>query len=322
LASYTPNLDLLKKNPLTEGSDTFNITTMLNDNWDKIDSKIGNPAELWVWEKRTVNSEAIPAHTIETTKTDYVYQKKGGSANKYYEMTIIYGDSISVSSDGSVTINNANTTTQWPANLASYWSTYFVGKYIQITGTTYDTDTYFSTMNKNVLYIPSSVSDYDNPYTTFREITGVADVPADITVEYLSSPNPSAYPDSQTVGNVTITKLERIGEGLVRFEAGKYTGTGTYGSSNPITINFSFVPKVVFITSDDAGSGPAILFPSYGQGQSFGTGYGVAASFTYLLLVNVNGNAVSFYNSTANSTYGPGAQCNVLSKHYSYIAIG
>lgn len=38
MATYTPNMDLLKKNPATEGSDYFNIGTMLNDNWDKIDA--------------------------------------------------------------------------------------------------------------------------------------------------------------------------------------------------------------------------------------------------------------------------------------------
>lgn len=37
MASYTPNLNLLKKSPVTDGNDTFNVDTMLNDNWDKID---------------------------------------------------------------------------------------------------------------------------------------------------------------------------------------------------------------------------------------------------------------------------------------------
>lgn len=40
MSSNTPNLDLLKKNPLTDGNDTFNIKTMLNDNWDKIDEAV------------------------------------------------------------------------------------------------------------------------------------------------------------------------------------------------------------------------------------------------------------------------------------------
>lgn len=37
MASYTEKLNLLKKNPVTDGADTFNIETMMNENWDKID---------------------------------------------------------------------------------------------------------------------------------------------------------------------------------------------------------------------------------------------------------------------------------------------
>lgn len=40
MASNTPNLGLLKKDPVTDGNDTFNIKTMLNDNWDKIDEAV------------------------------------------------------------------------------------------------------------------------------------------------------------------------------------------------------------------------------------------------------------------------------------------
>ncbi|MNW42183.1 Phage tail fiber repeat protein [compost metagenome] len=45
MASNTPNLDLLKKDPATDGNDTFNIQTMLNDNWDKIDEAVGQVRE-------------------------------------------------------------------------------------------------------------------------------------------------------------------------------------------------------------------------------------------------------------------------------------
>ncbi|WP_400195109.1 hypothetical protein [Lysinibacillus telephonicus] len=41
MASYTPNLDLLKKDPIADAADTFNIKTMMNDNWDKIDGGFG-----------------------------------------------------------------------------------------------------------------------------------------------------------------------------------------------------------------------------------------------------------------------------------------
>lgn len=40
MASNTPNLNLYKKDPIIDGNDTFNIKTMLNDNWDKIDAEV------------------------------------------------------------------------------------------------------------------------------------------------------------------------------------------------------------------------------------------------------------------------------------------
>lgn len=45
MASNTPNLNLLKKDPVTDGNDTFNIQTMLNENWDKIDAAVGEVRE-------------------------------------------------------------------------------------------------------------------------------------------------------------------------------------------------------------------------------------------------------------------------------------
>ncbi|WP_445993913.1 phage tail protein [Paenibacillus medicaginis] len=42
MASDTEHLKLLKKDPLTDGNETFNIQTMLNDNWDKLDDAVGS----------------------------------------------------------------------------------------------------------------------------------------------------------------------------------------------------------------------------------------------------------------------------------------
>ena len=46
MASYTEHLELLKKDPVADGADTFNIQTMLNDNWDKIDDAVSKKADL------------------------------------------------------------------------------------------------------------------------------------------------------------------------------------------------------------------------------------------------------------------------------------
>ncbi len=40
MSTLTEFLKLLKKDPITDGHETFNIDTMLNDNWDKIDAAI------------------------------------------------------------------------------------------------------------------------------------------------------------------------------------------------------------------------------------------------------------------------------------------
>ena len=40
MSDYTINLNLLKKDPDNDGNDYFNIQTMLNDNWDKIDAGV------------------------------------------------------------------------------------------------------------------------------------------------------------------------------------------------------------------------------------------------------------------------------------------
>ena len=46
MASYTEHLELLKKDPVADGADTFNIQTMLNDNWEKIDAAVAGKADV------------------------------------------------------------------------------------------------------------------------------------------------------------------------------------------------------------------------------------------------------------------------------------
>lgn len=45
MPSQTPNLLLYKKDLQTDGQDTFNIQTMLNDNWDKLDTAVGGKVD-------------------------------------------------------------------------------------------------------------------------------------------------------------------------------------------------------------------------------------------------------------------------------------
>jgi len=76
LASNTPNLDLYKKDPVADASDTFNITTMLNENWDKLDA---------AWLARIINGRTITTMTLlasswgQNTKT-YSFESQYPSA--------------------------------------------------------------------------------------------------------------------------------------------------------------------------------------------------------------------------------------------------
>lgn len=57
MSSYTTNLNLLKKDPEVDGNDYFNIQTMLNDNWDKLDAG------------KKMQDDAIVAHEAENATT-------------------------------------------------------------------------------------------------------------------------------------------------------------------------------------------------------------------------------------------------------------
>lgn len=66
MASYTTNLNLLKKDPVADGSDTFNIQTMLNDNWDKIDAAM--TAAKSAEEYNTAGTYAVGSYCIHEGK--------------------------------------------------------------------------------------------------------------------------------------------------------------------------------------------------------------------------------------------------------------
>lgn len=46
MGSYTPNKGLYKADPIADAKETFNITKMLNDNWDKLDAETQSVNEL------------------------------------------------------------------------------------------------------------------------------------------------------------------------------------------------------------------------------------------------------------------------------------
>lgn len=139
MASNTENLDLLMKNPSTDGADTFNVQTMLNENWQKIDNNAGTVAQtlanilkpttppiiglpssatpddmfnvlahagdLHVWRKTVVTKEPIPevpgSYTLGSAAITNLARMTSNGYNGY-AANILVSKEIKANLDGSV----------------------------------------------------------------------------------------------------------------------------------------------------------------------------------------------------------------------------
>lgn len=231
---------------------------------------------------------------------------------------IKYADSVTVSDDGTVALSNESTFTVGSDGYTqSQIQAACAGKFIQYyrtsSGSTYPPDSIypFNSTPSAIVFVPSDVSivtkvydDYDcYAIDRYQPVTGYPAIPAGTTIEYLG----------------------KLGD-KVRVQVLSYVGTGTYGSSNPNSLTFDFVPKVIlfmyrFSNSFDPNSAMYARFVSV-----------AALKATYKKVwfaqINSNGNAgymkisedrktVSWYN-----TYGAFYQNNESGTTYVFLAIG
>lgn len=267
MASNTSNLGLLKKDPLTDGKDTFNIRTMLNDNWDKIDEfagktipisrggtgattaeqalanlggiALGAVGNLHVWERVQTYSEEVPAgYTLGPSKQIELIKGKNnsGSSISYRTITVSYSSSISVSENGdNITLNSPSTVNLRPDYPAE--GVVLRGKFIQVTQ--WDS-TYVDTVS-GVLFIQSDASfadDYPNSLgwhsltcSSAQVVTGTPAIPAGTTTDYLTSTDRNAYPDNVTDAQDAYYTLGDVVTGTFRINAVSNGTTIYYASS-------------------------------------------------------------------------------------------
>lgn len=60
MASNTENLNLYKKDPIADKDETFNIQTMMNDNWDRIDQFAGETSSHMAQKAEIIVTQGIP----------------------------------------------------------------------------------------------------------------------------------------------------------------------------------------------------------------------------------------------------------------------
>ena len=121
----------------------------------------------------------------------------------------------------------------------------------------------------------------------------------------------------------TAAALEALAQNLgvhgrnARIAFGSYTGTGTYGSANPNTLQFDFKPALVFIAIANWDGGihnPSLLMRPRAVGSSRPT----ADSYSQLT-VTWGDRSVAWYMNGKESPY---YQLNVGGQLYYYTAIG
>lgn len=215
--------------------------------------------------------------------------------------------SLTISENGNVAKLPLGLTTSNDLSSALQVKEIIGGKFIQLIGYNGRSDLPsttppFNSMPSSVVYIPSDVvvtipyrdststSDYGIYIDRYQPVTGYAAIPAGTTIEYLG----------------------KLGD-KARVQVLSYIGTGTYGSSNPNSLTFDFIPKLFWI------SGPGYAYYTdmlvfYGD-----TNRSEGNSDYYFTFNNISweGKKVSWYSESNTEL-----QANIAGEKYTIRAIG
>lgn len=265
LAAGTLPIDLNGINPegFQQLGDPFNKVTLLKDTTaallglpdtavpddalrllSRFQSGLGNE---YVWAKI---SEQIQNEYDENTSISLI----GFAGMSGRTVTFVYGDTYSVNDDGiHTTINQPNEITVNSNSPISIFDG-MKGKWWSYKD--------YSNENKDVCYMPASatvIRDMSSGYANYKTDEPMTyrsnfhNVTIRKIIGYVNSHSPDTYPPTIDDG-YDYESLGQLGD-KVRIATGSYKGTGTYGSSNPNSLTFRFVPKFVFIQLSDDGNG-------------------------------------------------------------------
>ena len=105
-------------------------------------------------------------------------------------------------------------------------------------------------------------------------------------------------------------------ENGVKIATGSYVGTGACGESNPNSLTFDFVPKLVFVFSDNDSGGQIIWTPGVPRVSS-----NIRNPYEYSVITSGSGNTFAWY-SDATDGLGPSKQLNLSGLTYRWAALG
>ena len=166
-----------------------------------------------------------------------------------------------------------------------------------------------STSNAFYVYTDGSVA--DQACSDSMWVRPVFTLPSTFIVE-----SPKRLTDVE--GNVIQVPSEQI-EGGTKIATGSYTGTGTYGSSNPCSLTFDFEPKFLMVYS----TSPSYLFTPHNGFWQHGFIWGWGINY---LKINTGGSSASITKDGKTCSWyasnNAEDQLNTSGVSYGYVAIG
>lgn len=274
---------------------------------DDVLSFLGKYNQHW-WKRRT-NSGYVENKGTAQNVVLFTTSAMGDAAYKFK-----VSDSVNISSTGVVSLNNPQTVTVSSSNSAALNGKYFEGNGYGDSGIFYGTSS------------TSWITQVDFGLTA-QPVTAVQSG----TVGewgFVQSSDRNAYPDIGTENGYEYIyigiPLGNAAQVPVKIATGSYTGTGTYGASNPNSLAFDFVPKLLFVARKDRAYNSFFWFKDVTHGfalHSYTTDSNGTSDQTSIngskVAVTVSGNTVSWFSSS-----GAEAQLNFSGFIYQYIAIG
>lgn len=248
----------------------------------------------YIWAKEQWNREVVKSNS---TYSQILVQS--GNQNRKY---VRYSDDIILDSDGNISL--AEPITQIYPTYNSAGSLQLDNKYVQLSSFSYaDAEVQPVWFSDGVTF--KGTNTYYLAYRTLETLYRRT------LFGYVNSSSSDAYPPAVSDG-YTYNPLGQLGD-KVRIATGSYTGTGTYGSSNPNSLTFSFPPEFLVVSPNQE---PYRLFLVRGMTKSNtsptgGSNGNVAVAW--------DGSTVSWYGDSNGEAY---LQLNARSNPYFYFAIG
>lgn len=296
--------------------------TGLAELWSLSKAAFGNQANHYVWEKAETAYAAVEyASGSDTEPCSFAYPKTTSQAA---EISGTFYPSYEISEDGTFSLTGTPITI-----VRTYYNSTLVTVDESIVGYyTYPaySDVGQQTTGLSRIFRVEASSKYgqagSSTYGYVWTVTGCTILTAELrntVIGYVNSPDPNAYPPAVADG-YTYTAMGQLGE-KVRIATGSYTGTGTYGSSNPCSLTFDFAPKLVLVSFDGKlnynSNGADHFVWISGHTSTYTNNYsGSQSQVTF----SVSGNTLSWYASGGGSLAY--VQCNNSGYKYHYVAIG